>query len=147
MAGALTALVTLATASGCDSAPGERACTLVGASSGVTADIPGKAGTAYRMCVDTRCDTRTAPADSRTGTGTGTGTTQTSLNVPLPDTIGATEVTVHYTETPQGSTRPTLDQTLPLTLTKGQPNGPGCQPTVYQGRLTYTTGKGLTPRQ
>jgi hypothetical protein len=141
VAGALTALVSVVTVSGCDGISGERACTLVGGSSGVTVDIPGEAGTAYRMCVGTRCDARTAPADS------GTGVSQTFLNVRLPDSVGATEVTVHFTETRRGSARPSLDQTVPITLTKGQPNGAGCEPTVYQGRLTYVTGKGLVPKR
>jgi hypothetical protein len=54
---------------------------------------------------------------------------------------------VRFTGTPEGArgrvTKLSVDERTEVTLKKRQPNGPRCEPTVYQARLGYEPGKGL----
>jgi hypothetical protein len=66
--------------------------------------------------------------------------------VPLTNVTGPTTVTARLTLT--SATDPTdvvFDASTSVGLVMFQPNGPGCEPTVYQGRVAVTTTGGLVP--
>ncbi|HEY5833149.1 hypothetical protein [Streptomyces sp.] len=114
-----------------------RACKDIGAESGVWVQVTDpEPGVVYRVCAGHVC------GEGKEG-GRGSGPHGVFLWVHLPDSVGATQASVRFTATPDGSTRPTADERATVTLKKVQPNGPHCPPAAYQGGLTYSRDKGL----
>ncbi|MEU4096890.1 hypothetical protein [Streptomyces sp. NPDC026673] len=137
--GKLGAIVPLLAITGCGAFGNEgRACTDIGAESGVSVLFDPEPGTAYRLCVGAVCTE---------GEGAPIDTSEALLRVRLPDAVGAKKVTVRLTGTPQfsrGIPKPRrLDVSTRVTLRRTQPNGPGCDPVAYQAALRYEPAKGL----
>lgn len=116
-------------------------CTKRGADSGVIltwnpgAETPDLApGSRYELCARGTCDTRTADPTEETGV---------MLRVVLPEDVGPVEAGVTFTVTEPGAKRPVVDERLTVELTKFQPNGDDCPPTVHSAALTYTEAGGL----
>ncbi|MFD9046541.1 hypothetical protein [Streptomyces zaomyceticus] len=134
------AVAALLLVAGCQSA-GPRACTLIGAESGVTftwdpADFP--AGSPYRLCVDRVCRNHPArPSDDPLA----------FFTVELPEVTGERRVTVRFqvgapADAPAGE-RTVYDRTATVTLRKHAPNGERCDPVVWQAAVRADLRHGL----
>jgi hypothetical protein len=135
------ALLPILPAAGC-ALPGEsRACTLVGAESGVrvgwrpsgfAAGANGDGATA-RLCVRDDCVERAVTARDPLG----------ALSVRLDDDAGPATVPVRFTVTAPGG-RILFDDRTEATLKRSAPNGEECPPVVWQAALRAAPDEGLT---
>ncbi|GAA3626195.1 hypothetical protein ACLIYM_19065 [Streptomyces fenghuangensis] len=136
------ALLPILLAAGC-ALPGEsRACTLIGAESGVrvvwepadfAADAAG-GGATVRLCVRNDCTEREATARDPFG----------GLSVRLEEDAGPATVPVRFTVTASGG-RTLLDDRTEVALRRSTPNGEECPPVVWQAALRAVPGEGLVP--
>ncbi|MFE2425310.1 hypothetical protein ACFXJ5_00920 [Streptomyces sp. NPDC059373] len=118
---------------GCGLRPNTVVCPDILAS-GVSVRVDTVAGTAYRVCVGAVCDAL-GSSDSTTGPA--------YLQVYLHQVTGAQKVSVHFTATPKGSTKPTVDERTSVTLRAQRPNDNECGHGGYRAALAYQPAKGL----
>lgn len=124
---------------GCSEEP--RICTLIGAETGITlhyrpSDYAAAGpGAMFRICTDTtHCVQGAEDTTSLEG----------QLWVGLPDARGPDEVVVRLTVTSYIKEKKVLyDESARVRLSKSQPNGPGCSPTVWQASLRADPRDGL----
>ncbi|MFF1510757.1 hypothetical protein [Streptomyces sp. NPDC058326] len=135
---AVAMVAVLSAATGCQR--GDRqVCTLIGAESGVSVvyrPTDFAAGAHYRLCVDEACrELRTTGSPEPVG----------HFTVPLPEATGEQRTTVRLRVTDPASGRTVYDRTTEVTLRKSTPNGPKCDPTVWQAGLRADVREGLVP--
>lgn len=124
---AAAALLTVCLLVGCT----RRACSDIGATSGVTFDLSqilaNRAGHVHvRACVEGSCVTRLASADR-----------WNYVPVNVPSITGPRSVSVQLTVTDFGG-RSIFDSTGDVRLHMFQPNGPDCPPTAYAAAVAAT---------
>lgn len=108
-----------------------RNCTLIGASSGVDADlrqiVPGLSAPAHaRLCVGASCVTGRSPKDQAPW----------MMFLSVPGLANQTSVSVTLTVTQDRTRHVIFESSVVTPLREFQPNGPGCSPTVYQAHVT-----------
>ncbi|GAA2252914.1 hypothetical protein GCM10010232_46820 [Streptomyces amakusaensis] len=115
-------------------------CTKKGMDSAVSvvwqpADFERTGGATIRLCANGDCEERASlnPEDPFE-----------TLSVRLPDDIGPKKLPVELTVTPAKGGEP-LKDTETAQLVKEQPNGPGCEPTVWRAAFRAHPEKGLIP--
>jgi hypothetical protein len=123
------AAVPLLAVAGCGTADLAPTCKGMPALPAVGVTFGAKPGTSYRLCVGTVCSTG--------------GGSQGHLRVRLPDSAGARKVSVRFTATPEGASKPAVDERADIALHGREVNGRDCGPTTFTADLTYTPGKGL----
>ncbi len=117
-----------------------RNCTLIGASSGVGADlrqiVPGLSAPAHaKLCVGASCVTGRSPKDQNPWT----------MCLPVPGLANQASVNVTLTVTQDRTRHVILESSLVTPSRKVRPNGPGCPPTVYQAYVTASASGALVP--
>lgn len=135
---------------GCAGIGEGRACTLIGGESGVAvrwdpADFADSAkGGSFtdpgslvaRLCVQEVCESRSVANSDDPAPFTG---------VALDEDIGEVTMPVRFTVTSRDDGRRVLfDERTDVELRKSQPNGEGCEPTVFRATLTADPERGLT---
>ncbi|MER5494144.1 hypothetical protein [Streptomyces sp. NPDC002490] len=137
------AWVTLAAAlTGCSSTPDDRACTEIGAESGVTlawrpADFGDRDAATVRLCVWERCEEKPSGNPKEP---------EALLTIPVSEKIGGDHVAVRLTVTSRDDEDEgeviVKDRAIPR-LAKYQPNGPDCEPTAWQATFRADPEEGL----
>ncbi|MFE9172447.1 membrane lipoprotein lipid attachment site-containing protein [Streptomyces kebangsaanensis] len=136
-------LFTLGTAvalTGCSVFGQDTPCTLMDMDSGVSvvwrpADFGGTDAATVRLCVEDRCEERASGDADVPFAG---------VTVRLPDDIGATTVPVRLKVTEARDGRVVVEDSRRARLSKQQPNGASCPPTVWTATFRAHPAKGLT---